>query len=56
MTTKTTMGQLVANLFTKYERRYHDEELAAIATQVTLDDLMRTRRDERGRRPHRRAA
>lgn len=33
------MGQLVADLFTKYERRYHDPRVAAIATQVALENL-----------------
>lgn len=37
-----TMGQLVSRMFEVYERRYHDQELAAIATQVTLEDLLRT--------------
>ncbi len=41
---KTTIGQLVASLFTQYEHRYHDEELAAVATQVTVDDLISARR------------
>lgn len=40
MMTKTTIGQLVADLFATYEHRYHDEALAALATQVTFDDLI----------------
>ena len=40
----TTIGQLISDLYSKYERRYHDPELAAIATQVTVDELLRARR------------
>ena len=48
-----TMGQLISEVYETYERRYGDTELAAVATQVTLDDVMRTR----ARRPRvRRAA
>ncbi|HEY1553204.1 MAG TPA: hypothetical protein VGF94_00145 [Kofleriaceae bacterium] len=36
-----TIGDVVSELFTKYERRYHDAELAAVATEVELDDLLR---------------
>jgi hypothetical protein len=39
-----TIGQLISDVYTKYERRYGDEELAAIATQVTVDELLRARR------------
>lgn len=39
-----TLGQLISTLFAQYEHAYHDEELAAVATQVTLDDLLRARR------------
>ena len=39
-----TIGQLISDLYSKYERRYHDDELAAVATQVTLDDVLRARR------------
>lgn len=42
-----TMGQLVSEVYEAYERRYHDKELAAIATQVTVDDLMRVSRERR---------
>jgi hypothetical protein len=41
----TTIGDLVSTLFARYERRFHDERLAAVATQVVLDELLR-RRDE----------
>ena len=50
---KTTIGQLVSKLFETYEHRYHDEELAAIATEVMLDDILRVQR--RRTRPHRAA-
>jgi hypothetical protein len=40
----TTIGQLVSILFTKYERQFHDEKLAAVATQVALDELLRERK------------
>lgn len=47
----TTIGQLVARLYEQYAQRYHDEELAAVATQVIVDDLMRARgqRDQKRR-------
>lgn len=37
----TTFGQLVSALFAKYERQFHDEQVAAVATQVALDELLR---------------
>jgi hypothetical protein len=37
----TTFGQLVSALFSKYERQFHDEQVAAVATQVALDELLR---------------
>jgi len=43
-TVMTTLGQLISDLYTKYERCYRDEELAAVATQVTVDELVRVRR------------
>ena len=49
----TTLGQLVADLFDKYERRFHDEELAAVATQTTITHMLL---DSPSRRPGRRAA
>ncbi len=39
----TTIGELISQLCTKYERRYQDEHLAALATQVTVDELLRSR-------------
>jgi len=46
-----TMGQLVSEVFEAYERRYGDTELAAVATEVTVDDIIRiaTRRRLRAR-------
>lgn len=49
MTTQTTLGQLVVNLFTKYEHRYRDPRSAAIATQLALAQLQRSPRPGR---PH----
>jgi hypothetical protein len=50
-----TMGQLVAQFFEAYDREFHDEELAAVATQVRIAELLekkpRTRRI-RGSHPH----
>ena len=49
----TTIGQLVATLFDAYDRSLRDEELAAVATQVRLSELLggagRTRRTKRTR-------
>jgi hypothetical protein len=39
----TTIGQLISGLYDQYLQRYHDEELAAVATEVTIDDLIRLR-------------
>ena len=36
----TAIGQLITELYSKYERRYRDHELAAMATQVRLSDLL----------------
>jgi hypothetical protein len=36
----TTLGQLISELYTKYERRYRDDELAVMATQVRLEELL----------------
>lgn len=45
----TTIGQLISELYTKYERRYRDDELAAMATQVRLEELLgsKTKRSNR---------
>ena len=34
-----TLGQLVSDLFARYERELHDPELAAVATQVRVAEL-----------------
>jgi len=39
----TTIGQLVSDLFTKFEGLLHNERLAAIATQATIDEVLRSR-------------
>jgi hypothetical protein len=44
-----TMGQLVSEVFEAYERRYGDTELAAVATEVTVDDIIRTVSQRRSR-------
>jgi hypothetical protein len=49
-----TIGQLVSDLFTRYEREFHDEGLAAVATQVRIAELVRP--TVRGRRPRSRRA
>ena len=36
----TTLGQLISELYTKYERRFRDDELAVMATQVRLEELL----------------
>jgi len=47
----TTIGQLVSEIFTRYERELHDEGLAAVATQVRLTELLEpTRARRRARR------
>ena len=46
-----TMGRLIAGLYDDFTRRYHDDELAAVATEVMLDELLaRIRRAQRPRR------
>jgi hypothetical protein len=41
---KPNIGQLVFALFTKYEREFNDDKLAAVATQVALQKLLRERK------------
>jgi hypothetical protein len=41
-----TMGQLVTALFDAYDRKLHDEQLAAVATEVRISELL----DQRLRR------
>jgi hypothetical protein len=47
---KTTLGQLVATLYSAYDRKLHDRELAAVATQVRMFEMLeariQARRDE----------
>ncbi len=40
----TTIGQLISDLYTRYQRVYRDDKLAAVATQVTVDEVLRARR------------
>ena len=47
LTTTTTIGDLISELFTAYERSYQDRELAAVATQLALNKLTPTRRREK---------
>jgi hypothetical protein len=42
-----TMGQLVAALFDAYDRKLHDEQLAAIATEVRISELLEQRSRKR---------
>jgi hypothetical protein len=37
----TTIGHVVSVLFEKHERRFRDEKLAAVATQVELGEVLR---------------
>ncbi len=46
----TTVGQLISTLFANFDRQFHDEELAAVATQVALDELLRGRKRVQQRR------
>lgn len=39
----TTIGQLISTLFARFEQQFQDEELAAVATQLALDELLRGR-------------
>jgi hypothetical protein len=45
----TTVGQLVSDLYEKYERELHDEHLAAIATEVRVAELLEHMPRRRGR-------
>ena len=38
----TTLGQLVSDLYDMFERRYRDPELATLATQVVVNDVLST--------------
>jgi hypothetical protein len=37
---RTTLGELVSDLVDRYERLYHDHELATIAASVRLGDIL----------------
>jgi hypothetical protein len=52
---RTTLGELVSELVDQYEALYHDHELAAVATSVTLDDILHEN-EERKRKPDRPAS
>ena len=56
---RTTIGDLVSELVDQYERIYKDHELAAVATSVTIDDIMHENEEpkappQRGKRRKRR--
>ncbi|MCX5742903.1 MAG: hypothetical protein NT062_10450 [Proteobacteria bacterium] len=40
----TTIGELISTLYTKFEQQFHDHEVAAIATELALADLLRARK------------
>jgi hypothetical protein len=44
-----TMGQLVSDLYAKYERELHDEELAAVATEIKVSELLESMPRRRAR-------
>lgn len=48
----TTVGQLISDLYTKYERELHDDQLAAVATEIRVAELLEhvPRRRGRGRK------
>ncbi len=37
----TTIGELISVLFDQYEEQFHDENLAAKATQIVVDEILR---------------
>lgn len=45
----TTVGQLISDLYAKYERELHDEHLAALATEVRVCELLEQSPRRRGR-------
>jgi hypothetical protein len=49
-----TLGQVVAELFELFERRYGDRELAARATQAIVHDLLCRKRERQVERLERR--
>lgn len=46
----TTVGQLISTLFANFDRQFHDEQLAAVATQVALTELLSGRKRVQQRR------
>lgn len=40
----TTIGQLVSVLFTRYESKFHDKKLAAVATRAAIEEMLKRRR------------
>ena len=51
-----TMGQLVSTLFDVYDSELHDEQLAAVATQVRLVELLSQKSRPQRRRAARKSA
>ena len=47
----TTIGELISVLFDQYEEQFHDEKLAATATQIVLDEILYDQ--ERSAKPRR---
>lgn len=50
-----TMGQLVSQFFDTYDREFHDPELAAVATQVRITELLERTACAKARHATRRA-
>ncbi len=46
---RTTLGDLVSELVDQYEALYDDHELAAVATSVTLDDILHDNEERKSR-------
>jgi hypothetical protein len=46
---RTTIGDLVSELVEQYEALYDDHELAAVATSVTIDDIMHDNEERKAR-------
>jgi len=51
----TSLGQLVSDLFAKYEREFQDDHLAALATEVRISELLERANRERRTRVRRAA-
>lgn len=50
-----TMGQLVSEIFDAYDRELQDAELAAVATQVRISELLVSNPQPARRQPRRRS-